>query len=321
MRTPVPLIALVLAVLALPAGCAAPQGPAPQTGDAAQPIAPPHLSEAGVLVSTQWLEDRLGHPELLVLHIGWEEGREDWIAGHIPGQVRVAFEDIVARDSHGIGFVLPEWATLQSAFAAAGVDDTRMIVLTGDRGGLMAARGFFSLEALGLAGRVALLDGGLEQWRDEGRPLSDQPAVPEPATLTIAPRPELVVDAAFVLAHLEDRSFQLVDARPVEEYRGEVAGDDVVTAGHIPGAASLPWMSTLRAEDRPLMRPVDEIRQLLREADVAEEATLIVYCRLGLMASFAYFVARLLDREVLAYDESFVDWTRREDHPIQRIIP
>lgn len=294
--------------------------PATPDGDAVVEPPSPGALEVSALVSADWLEAHLAHPEVLVIHIGGEEGGSA-STGLIPGQVRMAFEDIVVRDRHGIGFVLPEIAVLREAFESAGVSDDRVVVLTGDREGLFAARGFFSLHVLGLGDRVGLLDGGLEQWVEDGRPTADAPADAIRGSISAEPRLDLVVDAQFVLDHLEHPGLQLLDARPPMEYRGAVSGDDVLIPGHIPGAANVFWMDTLRAEDRPLMRSREELEELFlgKEIDSADE--LIVYCRLGLMASFAFFVAEWLDREVRVYDESYVDWTRQDDYPVVRIVP
>ena len=291
----------------------------PDLDGEAEPSSPGVL-EVSALVSGDWLEAHLERPELLVIHIG---GEEDGSAstGLIPGQVRLSFEDIVVRDRHGIGFVLPELAALREAFASAGVSDDRVVVLTGDREGLFAARGLFSLHVLGLGDRVGLLDGGLEQWVEDGRPTADAPAEPVRGSITAEPRMDLVVDAQFVRDHLEHPGLQLLDARPPMEYRGAVAGDDVLIPGHIPGAANVFWMDTLRAEDRPLMRSREALEEMFIEKEIDPADELVVYCRLGLMASFAFFVAEWLEREVRVYDESYVDWTRQDDYPVVRIVP
>ena len=50
------------------------------------------------------------------------------------------------------------------------------MVLTGDPGGVLAARAYFTLDYLGHGDRAALLDGGLETWIAESRRTSREEA-------------------------------------------------------------------------------------------------------------------------------------------------
>jgi thiosulfate/3-mercaptopyruvate sulfurtransferase len=86
-----------------------------------------------------------------------------------------------------------------------------------------------TLEYLGHA-RVSVMDGGIEAWVEEGRPVVERPAAPRRGSFEAHPNPDVVVDAAWVKAHLADPKVALVDARPHSEYE---------RPGHIPGARSL----------------------------------------------------------------------------------
>ena len=57
-------------------------------------------------------------------------------------------------------------------FERLGIGDEARIVLYGDNSGLSAARAYFTLDYLGHGARAALLDGGLEKWKTERRPIS-----------------------------------------------------------------------------------------------------------------------------------------------------
>ena len=266
-----------------------------------------------LLVEPAWVEERLGHQELVLVHVGMD--RQAWEEGHIPGQVYLNYEEIVVGDFDQ-GFLLPELEEVREAFERVGVDDDRQVVLTGDLDGLMATRAFFSLEALGRKSGVALLQGGLEQWREDRRPISTEAIEAEPGGLRTEGEAAMVLEAGEVLALLEDQRYQLVDARPAAEYEGETAGAGVERAGHIPGAVNIFWKETLQQEDRALLKPVEEIEGLYNQAGVSEDAILVAYCRTGMQASFGYFLGRLQGRDVLIYDGSYVDWAADPERPI-----
>ncbi len=72
---------------------------------------------------------------------------------------------------------------------------------------------FAALDQLGHGDRTALLDGGLEQWRAESRPVTADVPAPIHTTYTPHPRNGVVVDAAWVRAHLTDDHVAVFDVR------------------------------------------------------------------------------------------------------------
>jgi thiosulfate/3-mercaptopyruvate sulfurtransferase len=87
--------------------------------------------------------------------------------------------------------------------------------------------------------------------------------------------------------------------------------------GHIPGAANLFWEETIESPDRPALRGVEELRAMFEAAGASPGDTVVTYCRTGMQASFAYFVARHLGYEAKMYDPSFLDWSRRTELPVE----
>src|SRR6476661_5133541 len=144
-----------------------------------------------MLVTTGWLAENLNEPDVIVLCIN--STPEFYTKAHIPGARQIKLEDIaVTRD--GIPNELPPVEALQHVFATAGVSNSSRVVLYGERFNLFAARAYFTLDYLGVAARVALLDGGLEKWTTERRPLSTEIPQSRTGTLVVSPRPEILVD-------------------------------------------------------------------------------------------------------------------------------
>jgi thiosulfate/3-mercaptopyruvate sulfurtransferase len=259
-----------------------------------------------MLVTTEWLAEHLQDPDLVVLCIG--SSREFYEKGHIPGARQITLAAIaITRD--GIPNELPAVEKLQQLFAAAGVSNRSRVVLYGERFNLLAARAYFTLDYLGIAGRAALLDGGLEKWRAEGRPLSTERPAVRPVELTVNPRPEILVSTDRMKALAAQRDVVLIDARPQSEYSGEQLSEEVQHSGHIPGATSLYWMEMLASRENPVLKPEAELRRLYAEAHAQPGQPLITYCRTGMQSSFDYFVAKYLGYEPAMYDASFYEWS------------
>lgn len=259
-----------------------------------------------MLVTTEWLAGHLHDPGLVVLCVS--AAPEFYDKGHIPGARQILLNEIaVTRD--GIPNELPSTEKLQQVFAAAGVSNSSRVVLYGERFNLLAARAYFTMDYLGIADHAALLDGGLEKWRSEQRPLSTETPPASPAKLKVMPRPEILIDTASMKALSRQRDVALIDARPKKEYSGEQLSEDVQKAGHIPGATSLYWMDMLVSRENPVLKPETELRRMYAEAHAVPGQRLVTYCRTGMQSSFDYFVAKYLGYDPGMYDASFYEWS------------
>jgi len=181
---------------------------------------------------------------------------------------------------------------------------------------LMTARAFVALEHIGHP-RVSLLNGGLGAWRAGGHDLSDSAG--EHAPGSVRPRQtNVVVDAEWVRQRMDDPAVALIDARPPAQFTGEDPGDRVPRPGHIPGAGNLFWEELTLSSEDPRLKDVASLRAMFADHDATASRTVVTYCRTGMQASFAYFVARYLGLDTRIYDGSFVDWSPRTDYPVER---
>jgi thiosulfate/3-mercaptopyruvate sulfurtransferase len=110
---------------------------------------------------------------------------------------------------------------LDSVLEAKGISNDSRVVLYWAQGYYSpTSRTLFTLEYAGLAGRVSILDGGLEVWKQEGRPVSTEIPSVAKGSFTVRPNPSMVADADYVKAHLEDGKVRIVDARDTVFYQG-----------------------------------------------------------------------------------------------------
>ncbi len=264
-----------------------------------------------MLVSTSWLQDHLGDSELVVLYIG--RSRSAYDAGHIPGARFLPLDDLVEQHSGSLND-LPPVDTLQALFESLGVSDDTRVVLYGESGGLLAARAYFTLDYLGHGERVALLDGGMEKWAMESRPIERQQVHPRPAHFT----PHVNADVLITTSQLHEMTdeaatasspnYLLLDARPSREFDGTVASEAIPKAGHLPGAQSLYWKTLLRPEAAPSLLDRTELQQAFTHAGANPQKLIVTYCRTGMQSSFTYFVAKYLGYRVAMYDGSVYEW-------------
>lgn len=272
------------------------------------------------LVTTAWLASALPD-QAVVLHVGGNDTR--YRTSHVPGARFISIRS-VAAPRRGVPNMLPELRAMATTFGRLGVGDDRPIVIYGDDPGVLAARVWLALDVLGHGHRAALLDGGLEKWQAEGRPVAHGVGTWEAARFTMRPRPDAVADADWVVDRLTDPNTVLVDARPPAQYTGEQPGRDIARdrVGHIRGAHSLYWMGTLDSLPPHVMLAEEAVRERFwTPVTGGRPVTVITYCRTGMQASYAYFQARMLGFEdVRLYDASFYEWSRlsANAHPVAR---
>ena len=274
---------------------------------------PPAVLQPDLLVSDAWLASRLTDPSVVVLHIGTDA---NYRSAHVPG-ARLVLSSAISIDRNGLPAELPEVATLEAIFEAAGVSDGSHVVLT-SVGPTPAARGFFTLDYLGHR-RISILDGGLNGWRAAGRPTETSSPSVAPGSFTPRVQPARLVDADWVAARLGKSGVAMVDVRTGPEYTGEVAPNaQIQRPGHIPGARNVFWRTFLVSDTDERLKPEAELRALLEGVGAASGVEVVTYCGSGVLSSVGYFVARYLGYDVKLYDGSFIDWNLRAQLPVTR---
>ncbi|GBD83694.1 putative thiosulfate sulfurtransferase [bacterium BMS3Abin02] len=260
------------------------------------------------LVSTEWLERRLGDPRIRILEVAAEPAAYE--QGHLPG---ATFWSGLCDLQRPEPPSCPDQAGLSRVLSRAGVDDTSTVVVYGGPGNWLGAFGYWLLKYRGFDD-VHLLDGGREKWQLEARPLTREIPSPRPTgfRVTAADRHELRANRDHVLA--ADSDTVLVDTRSPQEYRGEqlappnASQHQGYAGGHIPGARNIPWPRTTNA-DRSF-RSSNELRSLFERESVPRNARVVTYSLSGARSAHTWFVLKELlgYPRVMHYERSWVDY-------------
>ncbi len=253
-------------------------------------------------VTPQWLSAHLADPDLVVLHVG---DRAPYDRKHIAGARYVSLDDI-AVDRDGLSLQLPQPADLKARLEKLGISDrSRIVVYYGQDWISEATRVVFTLYAAGLGDHVSLLDGNLAKWTG---PVSDKAPKAAPGHLSDLKMLPVVVDQAFVKAHLGAPGYDVIDARARVFYDGLQPGGPMMhmKLGHIPGAHSLPYTS-FNSDDLTMKTP-DQARAIFAAAGIKPGDHVIAYCHIGQQATEVLFAAREAGIDAVLYDGSFEDW-------------
>lgn len=275
------------------------------------------------LISPSELEPRLQEPGLRVLDstvflvpatAGYtaESGRERYDQAHIPG---AAFMDLIEAFSDtttGLGFSLPTPSALANALGRIGVGNDSDVVLYSSGHMMWATRAFWLLRFAGHE-RVAVLDGGLDRWKTEGRALSIEEHSSPVTTFAADPRPELFVDLSGMQEAVDGGTVCTLNALSPEVYAG-TGERHYGRRGHIPGSLNLHYDELI--EDGSF-RSAGDLEAALSAKGVLDAPRVVVYCGGGISATIDAFACLLLGKtDVAVYDGSMSEWVRDESRPL-----
>jgi thiosulfate/3-mercaptopyruvate sulfurtransferase len=289
------------------------------------------MHDPQALISTEHLAGSLSQPDLRLYDCttyleptpaGSEDpyiavsGRRTFEEAHIPGadflDLQGEFSDTTTR----LRFMLPPTAQLEVALGRHGLSASSRVVLYSIGSMMWATRFWWMLRALGFD-RAAVLDGGLDKWKAEGRPTESGPGKGyAPTTFTANPRPGLFVGKEAVLAALGDKGTVIVNALGPQFHKG-LEPSRYGRSGRVPGSVNVPAASLVDPATKAFT-PLADAEAKLTARGVTKDRDVICYCGGGISATIDLFLLHQLGYDKLAlYDGSMGEWAKDKALPIE----
>lgn len=267
----------------------------------------------GLLIEAEELVPYLGHPKVRIVDLTRASVYEQL---HIPHAIHVKPQQLLQQKGMASGY-LPDEEQLQALIEYLQLSPEHHVVAYDDEGGAWASRLLWNLHCIGFY-RTSLLNGGIHAWLGDGLPTSNVVEEIEPTSHFISAQPIALekhqINYLEIRQLIENNEIQIWDCRTFDEYTGKRLA--ARKGGHIPNAHHFEWSSALNRENRLKLHSFDRIQHTLKDVGFNLDQPVVVYCQSHHRSAFAYFLGRLLNWDIRAYDGAWSEWGNMSDSPI-----
>jgi thiosulfate/3-mercaptopyruvate sulfurtransferase len=243
-------------------------------------------------------------------------GRHTFEAGHIPGADFLDLQGEFSDPKTELRFMMPDVAHLERAFGRYGLSNESQVVLYSIGTPMWATRFWWMLTSLGFE-NVAVLDGGLDKWKLEGRALETGPAKGyPPAIFTAKPKPGFFVDKHQTLAATSEQGTVVVNALGPQFHKG-LEPSRYGRPGRVPGSCNVSAATLLDPQTKAFV-PLADAEAKFRAQGITKDKRVVAYCGGGISATVDLFLLHQLGYDNLTlYDGSMGEWATDTSLPIE----
>lgn len=265
------------------------------------------------LVTPQWLDAHKNDSTLRIVEVS---EADLYAKEHIPHAMNTQIGQW--RFDNGTFLSIRPVEQIEAEISRLGIDEKSDVVLYAPinepKDLLKASYIYWALQYHGVK-NVALLDGGLEAWKNAKFALDQTETNVKATSFKAKIDSAKIADLGYVKNHLG--KLPMIDARPADMYLGVTPTPTVKRNGHIRGGMSYSWNYSV--DKAYTLKSKAMLENVFKEGyGLDKNKEVIVYCTGGLETSFNYFVLSgvLGYKNVRLYDASMKEWGNREDTPM-----
>ncbi|MDZ7740965.1 MAG: sulfurtransferase [Bacteroidota bacterium] len=267
-------------------------------------------------ITTEWLESNLNSEKIQIIDV--QPNVHDYMTEHIPGAVYMN-ENLMRLPENGIPARYISREVMQEHMRRLGIVDDKALVVYSGKGvfkgwgdGLEQDFMAYTFSRFGHC-NVLILDGGLEKWKEESRPLTQEfPEVKESKFQTNI-QEDFFIDYKGFKNIKDSEEVIVIDSRPPSAYRNKSAWGK---PGHIPGAINLPWPYFFKKDNFYQLKSDEDIQHLVKKYGLSRDKTIICTCGTGREATASYLILKwyLEFPTVKIWEGSFTEWSAHPEN-------
>jgi len=274
---------------------------------------------ASFLVTTQWVQDHMKDPNVRILDRQDVFAGEDFYAqGHIPNSIRMTTAPI-----KGMRLGIQEMLVVKDLIRFLeenGISPDHHVVLVSRSDRFPAAtRALWAMELLGHK-KVSVLDGGIDKWKAEKRPMTSDAPRFEKTSYKVNLKRDLLMtgdELAGYAGGFKELGIVAVDCRRPEEFAGTKMSRASAKLGRVPGSVNIFFENILIGDDYKEFKSADEIKKIFDSNGITPDKNAVFSCVSGCFGTVAYVGARLLGfPKASIYDGGWIEWSQK-DYPVE----
>lgn len=273
------------------------------------------------LVSVQWLYNNVDHPSILLLDASWfmpalqRDGKAEWLEQTIPGAKYFDFDKKICDTTSELPHMMPGVALFEHSARALGVNNTSTLVVFDRLGIFSSPRVWWMFKSMGF-NNIAVLDGGLNSWLEAGYEVAkgEVNSLEVQGDFIARYQADFMCDSRSVLGAIEDKQYQILDARAEDRFLGLVPEPRAdLRSGHMPNAKNLPFSLLIEQGE---MIDTKSLSALF-EGRIDKQQQAIFSCGSGVTACVLALGATLCGyNKIAVYDGSWTEWGAGENLPV-----
>ncbi|OWF52524.1 3-mercaptopyruvate sulfurtransferase-like [Mizuhopecten yessoensis] len=286
------------------------------------------MKKFNTLISAKLLRDFLSGnvKNIRVLDSSWHlpslqrDANIEYAEKHIP---KASFFDIdeCSDETSQFSHTLPRQSHFEDYVGSLGIgNNTHVIIYDNSETGFFSApRAWWTFRVFGHQS-ISLLNGGFPQWCLAGYPTASEKPSFTKQTYSASINKSMLKSFDDIARNIENREFQLVDARGTGRFYGTTAEPRKgMPRGHIVGSVSIPYSSIIDPETKQVKNPAD-LKRMFTDGKIDLEKPVTATCGSGVTACCLALAGHLCGRDIPVYDGSWSEWSVRSE-PHQRVSP